>query len=1025
MFAAWVSQQVVLDGIIQGLVYGLLAMSIVLVYRSTKVINFAVGNMGLVGAGLLVICDVNYGFPFWLSLLIALVAGTLYGAVVELVVIRRLFRAPRVIVLVATIGVAQLSLAILSAYPDLIGQGKPFPQAIGSKWNIADIQLKGSQVLILVVAPVIAIALGWFLNRTLLGRTVKAAAGNPDLARLSGISPKLVSTFVWSISGLLATVSMVLVGGLEGSASSLQALGPNTLLRALVAAVIARFNSFRVALAAALVIGVSQSLLRFNVLDQPGLIDVLLLVAVLIAVWVQSRHGSTDGESAFSFTPRVQAIPERLKKVFWVRNLDRIVLLAALGLAILLPLIVTQPSRQLLYGIIAGYAICALSLTVLTGWAGQLSLGQMAFAGIGALTAAALTRGLKVDWAIGGVQLLDIELYGIPFVLSILIGALVTTLLSVLIGAGALRVRGLLLAVTTFAFAVAARSWVYRLDVFSGGSATAASFRRGELFGLDLRDQRTYYYVVLAVLVLVVALLGRLRRSGVGRVTIAVRDNPDTAASYTVRPSVAKLRAFALSGFIAGLGGGLLAGSTQQISFADSPFFVETSLLLVAMVVIGGMSSTAGAVIGAIWVIGLPALFPDSELIPLLSSSLGLLVLLLYFPGGFVQVAYNARAALYRWLEAKLPPLEKSAVVPPAAIGSSNRPPVELDVVLRATDIRVSFGGVRANDDVSIEVRNGEIVGLIGTNGAGKSTLMNAIGGFVPAAGAVELLGADVSGLGPAARARKGLGRTFQAATLFPELTVRESVEVALEARGRTGLLSVALFSPRATYPRAGQALRGRRARRLPRSGALRRQSDLGALHRHPPHRGARRAPCPRRPSALPRRADRGRRPAGGRGHGPAAGRDPPPAGCLDAHHRARHAVDHGHERPGLLPRARSCDRGGRARYGPQRPSRRRELPGNRRAHHRPQRRGGRARIRAHPLTVRPPAARKLGRPQQETTWHVTSGPSWPSSTSMRRRRCSPVPTCGRPWRSSASASRRSASPTARTGRGGPPSPPG
>ena len=795
MFAAWVSQQVAVDGVIQGFVYGLLAMSIVLVYRSTKVINFAVGNMGLVGAGLLVICDVNYGIPFWLSLTIALVVGTLYGAIVELVVIRRLFRAPRVIVLVATIGVAQLSLAILSAYPDLVGQGKPFPQAVGRVWNIADFRLKGSQVLILVAAPVLAVTLGWFLNRTLFGRTVRASAGNPDLARLSGISPKIVSTFVWAVSGLVGTISMILIGGLEGSAGSLQALGPNTLLRALVAAVIARLTSFRTALLAALALGVGESLLRFNFLDQPGLVDVVLLLVVLAAVWVQSRSGG-EQESAFSFTPRVESIPERLKSIMWVRHLNRVVLLGLLGVAVILPLVFTQPSRQLLYAVIAAYAVCALSLTVLTGWAGQLSLGQMAFAGIGALTAASLTRGLKIDWVLGGTRLINVELYGIPFALSILIGALVTTLLSVLIGAGALRVRGLLLAVTTFAFAIAARSWIYRLEIFSGSSTSAASFPRGDLFSLNLRNQRTYYYVVLSVLVLVVALLGRLRRSGVGRVTIAVRDNPDTAASYTVRPSAAKLRAFALSGFIAGLGGGLLAGASQQISFGLSPFVVEVSLTLVAMIVIGGMGSTAGAVIGAVWVVGLPALFPDSELVPLLSSSLGLLILLLYFPGGLVQVAYNVRASLFRWLEAKLPPLEKSAITAPAAIGRPRPTSTELDVVLDAAAVRVAFGGVVANDDVSINVHSGEIVGLIGTNGAGKSTLMNAIGGFVPSTGVVNLLGHDLGGAGPATRARRGLGRTFQAATLFPELTVRETVEVALEARGRTGLLAVALFSP-------------------------------------------------------------------------------------------------------------------------------------------------------------------------------------------------------------------------------------
>lgn len=118
----------------------------------------------------------------------------------------------------------------------------------------------------------------------------------------------------------------------------------------------------------------------------------------------------------------------------------------------------------------------------------------------------------------------------------------------------------------------------------------------------------------------------------------------------------------------------------------------------------------------------------------------------------------------------------------------------------------VRYGGVYANDHIDLEVRRDEIVGLIGTNGAGKTTLMNAIGGFVDATGTVELFGRDVSRDAPAIRARHGLGRTFQAATLFPELTVRETVEVACEARGRSGLVETALFSPRArTRSRAQQ----------------------------------------------------------------------------------------------------------------------------------------------------------------------------------------------------------------------------
>ena len=186
---------------------------------------------------------------------------------------------------------------------------------------------------------------------------------------------------------------------------------------------------------------------------------------------------------------------------------------------------------------------------------------------------------------------------------------------------------------------------------------------------------------------------------------------------------------------------------------------------------------------------------------PLLTSSIGLLVLLLYFPGGLVQIGYSVRDVLLRVAERRMGPAPAKqlqtvprALQPSARARRRHRRPARPPC--RATDICVNFGGNAAVRDVCIELGADEIVGLIGTNGAGKSTLMNAIGGYCPSSGAVELLGARVSSMSPSARARRGLGRTFQAATLFPELTVRETVELALEARHRTGLLGAALYLP-------------------------------------------------------------------------------------------------------------------------------------------------------------------------------------------------------------------------------------
>jgi ABC-type branched-subunit amino acid transport system ATPase component/ABC-type branched-subunit amino acid transport system permease subunit len=795
--ATWITSQLVFNGLVSGLLIGLLAMGIVLIYRSTRVINFAVGSMGLVGASLLALLVVEYGVPFWLAALAALVVGTLFGAVMELIVIRRLFFAPRVIVLVATIGISGLALAIVTAYPEITDFSAPYPVPSDTSWNdVGGVRITSAQIAVVVVVPLVAVALGWFLNRTTLGRTVKASAENPDLARVQGINPKFVSTAVWAIAGFLATLTMILVAGDNGGAAhDLLTLGPNTLVRALAAAVIAGMVSFPRAMVAGVVIGVAQALINFNYLDKPGLIDGLILVAVLIAVAVQSRGRGPAETQTFSFAPKVREVPDELREIWWVRRFNVLVLGLLLALAVVLPLLITAPSRHLLYATICCFAVCGLSLTVLTGWGGQLSLGQMAFAGFGALLAAALTRGLHFDL---GVITLDFA--ALPFVLSIVLAALVTAGLAALVGVGALRVRGLLLAVSTFAFAVAAQQYLFRQKVLSDG-LTSVPFPRGTLFGLDLSSQRTYYYVCLAVMVLALAFVSRLRRSGIGRTTIAVRDNADRAAAYTVGTASTKLRAFAIAGFLAGLGGALLSGALESVPYTEQYFVVAASLSLVALVVIGGIASPMGAVLGSLWVIGLPAFFPENDLVPLLTSSLGLLILLLYFPGGFIQIAYSARDALFGWAASRVeaPPTPR-VVSPPAVLRRAVRPPVVDDVAaLAVAGVTVRFGGIVAVDDVSLTVGNDEIVGLIGTNGAGKSTLMNAIGGFVQAAGTVYLHGRDVSRMTASRRAREHVGRSFQAATLFPELTVRETVEVALEARGRTGFLSTALFLPHAT----------------------------------------------------------------------------------------------------------------------------------------------------------------------------------------------------------------------------------
>ncbi|MEE2696827.1 MAG: ATP-binding cassette domain-containing protein, partial [Actinomycetota bacterium] len=802
VLAVWTTRQLWFDGLINGMVFGLLALGIVLVYRSTKVINLAVGNMGLPASGLIALLVINYEWPFWIALATALLVGTLVGAVIERAVIRRLFTSPRVIVLVATIGVAQLMQAVMTAYPDFeTTRGVRFPVAIPTNWDdVFGLRITGAKLTILIVVPLITIALAWFLNRTVFGQTVQASADNPDLARLSGIDPKLVSLFVWTVGGALSSISLIMLSGNRGGITGLANLGPNTMIRALAAAVIGGMVSFPRALAAGIVIGIAQAHVQFVFLDQMGLVDLLLFVLVVIAVAFQSRSG-TEEDSSFSFTPRQRPVPERLLQVWWVRHLSHLAL-GVLGLiAVAMPFIVPLPSRHLLYSSIVAFAVCAISLTIVTGWAGQLSLSQMAFAGIGALSAAGFNRGLVFGVGIGDKwEFFSVSLPKTPYLVSMLLAAVVGAASAAVIGLGALRVKGLLLAVSTFAFAMAAQQYFYRRPMLSGGNSRTVSYRRGSLGPLDLTTQRSYYLLCLAVLAIVLVLVARLRRSGIGRSIIAVRENEDTASAYTVSPTRTKLLAFSLAGGIAGLGGALLGGLVQSINYADRFFLIGDSLRMVSIIVIGGLGSLMGPVLGALWVVGLPAFWPGNDLVPLFTSSIGLLILLLYFPGGLIQIAYSTRDALLAWVEHRLPetPVKTLTAPPLVAVNSEHGDrTVGSGPAIAVRDVSVSFGGLRAVDRATVLVDHGEVVGLIGTNGAGKSTLMNAIGGFVPSQGTVEILGKDVGGLSASQRARTGLGRTFQAARLFPELTVRETVQVALEARGRTGFLSTALVLPK------------------------------------------------------------------------------------------------------------------------------------------------------------------------------------------------------------------------------------
>ena len=810
-----IGQQSLASGLVSGLTYAAFAAGFVLIYRSTGVLNFAHGEVGAFGVALFVLLLAQYRLNWWLSFVLALAACAAMGMAIELIVIRRLFASPRLVVLIATIGVGQIVAFSKIRLPKVIAPG-PIPAPFETTWTPTDhLFLQAREIVVLIVVPVLIGALAWFISRTRFGLAVRASASNPDTARVYGTSPRRTSTIVWTISGAFAAATAIFFAPLQSIHSAqagTAAIAEPLLLRVLVVSLLARMRSLPGTLVGGVAVGVAEQLIRSNVESaNRSVVDVYLFLAVLVVVLLVAR--SAGLQESWSLAPRVRAIPSRLESVWWVRRLNAMGFVVLFGFFTLLGLTLSTNSSLFTWTSILLFAMVVLSMTVLTGWAGQLSLGQYAFVGLGGLTVLGLTQGNDIPVPF---DLFDLSL-DLPWALAMVVATAVGVVAAVIVGLPALRVRGLFLAITTLAFAVASATWLFSQDFFTGGTSFP---RPADKPVLDLgpihidfaASRKNYYFLCLVSLAVVAAVVARLRRTGIGRSWIAVRDNEEMAAASTVSPTRMKLAAFGVAGGIAAYSGGLLVTLVPALQ-PETLFRAGESIVVVATAIIGGLGSVAGPILGALWIRGIPQIIPEelNDLVRLLTSSIGLLVLLMYFPGGLLQILYNIRDKLLDRADRKLAERETAAAREPSAVEEvpgepeaapepvGPRSPVAGRVAgtadstgpaLQTQDVSVRFGGNTAVDHVSVHVDHGELVGLIGTNGAGKSTLLNAISGFVPAQGRVFVLGTDVTARRAPARHARGLGRGFQGARVYPGLTVRESLMVALEARSHSHLVA-------------------------------------------------------------------------------------------------------------------------------------------------------------------------------------------------------------------------------------------
>ncbi|HEY5874289.1 MAG TPA: branched-chain amino acid ABC transporter permease/ATP-binding protein [Ilumatobacteraceae bacterium] len=800
-------------GFISGLTYALIGVGLTLIFRTTQVLNFATGEMGALPAVLIPILVLNNNWPYWLAMPLALLGAMVVSGTMEVLVIRPMSRGPRLTMLVATIGMAQVLFGLNLLIPrggELTG--KAFPTPFDWRLTVGSLVLGPGQLLVIIVAPLCIIGLNRYLARSPLGKASRAAAENPEAAQLAGIPIGRISFNTWVIAGLLAGIGAILAGGTKPLVVG-AALGPALLLRALGAAMIGGLRSIWGTFLGGVGIGIVEALIIWNY-PVGGVLEVVLAVVVIGSMLVRPGLGrgprGTDS-SGFSLTAGIRPLIPSVARHHRVRIARYATLSLLVTIAILAPLAV-RPANQVSLSNIVLTAMMCLSLVVLTGYAGNVSLGQFAFVGIGA--------------AAGG------RLYqlGIPHLPAAILVTVIGAVIATVIGLPAIRMRGLFLSVATLGFALAVSSWLFYQDWFVHTSDTTGSslqLPRPQFLGIDFNEERPYYWLCLAVFLVTAAIVYRMRRTGLGRAMIAVRDNELSAASMAQSPKRVKLTAFAISGAIATLAGFLFGG--LRINFSTTPgltFSASESLGLIVTAVFGGITSVTGAILGSLWIIGIPRLLGQDY--ALFSSGFAVVLVLLLLPGGLATVVFRLRDRLVTRLIDRPATVARSADEPvpdrgdasvpkvvltprdepvPALVGGT-APSVERPAPIEAIDISVHFGGLKAVDSVSIVAHYGEILGLMGPNGAGKTTLFDVLSGNIRAdAGRVYFQGADVTGLPPHRRARVGLGRTYQQARLFGELTTVESVSVALDRQRRSSFMSSAMAAL-PTMPRADRRLR-------------------------------------------------------------------------------------------------------------------------------------------------------------------------------------------------------------------------
>jgi len=559
-------------GLFTGAAYAIAASGLVLTYTTTRVFNIAHGAFGMVLAFTFWDLSVRQGMPQWAALLLVLfVIAPAIGLFVQRFVTRGLGEGPVSVALVVTVGLFVGLIGIAQyIWPPAPRTVTPFFPESGI--DLGSVFVTAHQAITIVLSAVVALLLYLLLNRTRIGTAMRASVDNPELLKLFGGRPDTVAALSWAIGMSLAALAGIMLTPVIGlSYFDLTLL----VINAYAAAMLGGLKSLPLTFAGAMGLGILQSYAVAYLPSQGHLagiravVPALFLFVVIVAMpQAQLRVGQVKGIVS-------APLPSARQAGGWGAGL------------LLLVAVLTQTLADadlLLVGTAATYAMVMLSLVLLTGYGGHVSLAQFTFAGVGALTYA------KLD---------EPNLYGL------LVAALVTGLVGALVALPVLRLTGLYLALATLAFAVLMDKMIFQADYAFGFNGTLPAERLSVL-GQQIDSLGAYVMVMTVFLVLMGFGLLALRGGTIGRMLIAMRDSPSACGTLGLDMRWFRVGLFGLSAAMAGLAGGLFAGLRGTIGAADFQFFNSLPLLLLAVVF--GVTSVTGATLGGVGLMLLPVL---------------------------------------------------------------------------------------------------------------------------------------------------------------------------------------------------------------------------------------------------------------------------------------------------------------------------------------------------------------------------------------------------------------------------------